>query len=66
MRECIVERGCTVEVWMLNEDTKMKRFMAAIMQRLGIGEVKHAAQLGRGKRQEITSLEVEVWEQSTY
>lgn len=66
MHDCIAERGCTAEVWMLNEDTKMNHFMAAITQLLGIGEVEHMAQLGRGKRWKITSFEVEVWEQSTY
>lgn len=51
---------------MLNEDTEMNHFMAAIMHHLGIGEVEHEAQLGREKRQKIKSFEVEVWEQSTH
>lgn len=51
---------------MLNEDSEMNHFMAAITQHLGIGEVEHAAQLGRGKCEKIKSFEVEVWDQSTY
>lgn len=35
MHDCIAEKGCTAGVWMLNEDTEMNHFMAAITQHFG-------------------------------
>lgn len=50
---------------MLNENSKIDCFMAAITRHLGIWLVERRAQPG-GKCQEIKSFEGEVWEQSAY
>lgn len=44
----------------------MNRFMTAITQHWGIGEVEFVAQRGEGKASKTKSFEVEVWKQSTY